>query len=164
MDMEIKDEKSGNTFELTQACGLPQGERALIFQSDKDGNDFIRPKQLLCNYSKELIEYTNEKKWQSHKFHAYAVRVNQNLVVLPQHITPDQNNLGLFCNCSLIIDPLRRKTNAKLKVTNARKDGSFPLRIRIHSTKKIEKGDEIIISYGKEYNEVLKEKILISRV
>lgn len=154
------DEISGNEFQIQQAKGLPPGERALVFiRSSKFGN--IIPKgEFLCGYSNDLI-IMKQKDYdsQGHAHDTYAVQAKKGIVVLPERIIPDHQNLGAFANAPLKHDIFRLQSNAQLRCLWR---SHFPSGIRVYlkSIKEIKSGQEILISYGRKYTYQLNQSIL----
>ena len=152
---------SGNEFEIQQAKGLPVGERALIFiKSPKFGNKLPKG-NVLCGYSENLDIMTEEEfNDQGHIHKSYAVGIKEGIVGLPKIIIPANNNLGVFANAALgnKIDPLRKYANANLKAS-FHSNFNQGIQLYLQTTKKLETGDEVLISYGSAYNKYLRELI-----
>lgn len=160
--MNIIDEYSGNEFIIAQAPGLSVNERALFFvQSPRYGTS-LPCDQWLCYYSKQneivdLEEWSNRE--EENQTDVYAVKIKKSRVLLPENLTPSTDNLGLFANGAMKIDPLRQTPNARF-TTSLRNCWNNGVRISLSSTKIIHSGEEVIISYGKAYTDHLMAHIL----
>lgn len=160
--MKFIDEYSGNEFIIAQAPGLSVNERALFFvQSPRYGTS-LPCDQWLCYYSKQneivdLEEWSNRE--EENPADVYAVKIKKSRVLLPENLTPSADNLGLFANGAMKIDPLRQAPNARF-TTSLRACWNNGVRISLRSTKIIHSGDEVIISYGKAYTDHLINHIL----
>jgi hypothetical protein len=148
--MNFIDQSTQHAFELQQAKGLKDGEKALIYVGDEP----ILKDETICLYSNDITvlkrngETDNKKQEIYNKFSAYAITINKIKIAVPNDITPNENNLGLFCNGVLKSDLLRQKPNAYICVEKIK---SNCYRVTIESKKKINKGDEILICYGTGY-------------
>jgi hypothetical protein len=148
------DKLSKHEFQLLQAKGLPAGEQELRLTKPATGT-FISANDIVCGYSQTLAIVSDAQFHNTSTiFKAYAVNIKKGFKALPTSLEPSDGNLGLFCNGCLPIDPYRSKHNAYLCVAFS-KSWAEGVRICVKAKKRIYGGDEIVLDYGKRYNEFM---------
>ena len=153
---------SKHSFQIIQAQGLPEGERALLFHSSKEGKEFLSKNQLICKFASSLeIVPEEEFNTKGHIYENYSVQWKKNQIAIPSSIETNENQLGLLANTSWKEDPYRLKCNARLSsvcpsyLLEENRNEKNKIQIYLYSTCKIKKGDEILLFYGKEFTNYL---------